>query len=334
MISSKTNHLSFWRHLNKLRWLCLLVVFSSLVFLPLLHTYQSQLNAHSYDLMATGEQQLFDFTDAIVAPLLHDAQNQLDSVKGTTWSANFWGLQISDPLAIVGQSAASHKLDLTFVLTAAIPLVVTLLFGRVFCGWICPATFLYELNSMFARGLHGLGLHVSYKHYRQQLKYGVLALGIVISAITGSVAFAAIYPPAIIGRELYYGLAAGGFGGGSIFFALTLLFDLLVAKRGFCRYLCPGGALYSLLGHFRLVRIQRLVNRCDDCAKCTVACEFGLDPMHDEFGQECNNCTACIAACPIDALTVRLIASDAEPQGMGHLSIKYSSPGAQSHAAA
>ena len=103
----------------------------------------------------------------------------------------------------------------------------------------------------------------------------------------------------------------------------TLLLDLLVARRGFCRYLCPGGALYSLLGRYRLLRIKRDPTGCNDCSKCNAICEFGLDPMRDSFGQECNNCTACMAACPTDVLRFTLNYKDLPYQGPGHLGHQY-----------
>ena len=140
---------------------------------------------------------------------------------------------------------------------------------------------------------------------------------------TGSVVFSAIYPPAVVGREIYYAIALGGFGSGMVYFLLILLFDLLVARRGFCRYLCAGGALYSLLGRFRLLRIKRVVENCNDCAKCSAVCEFGLDPLHDSFGQECNNCTSCMAVCPTDAMTFVISTRDIDPQGPGHLGRKH-----------
>jgi len=92
-----------------------------------------------------------------------------------------------------------------------------------------------------------------------------------------------------------------------------------VARRGFCRYLCPGGALYSLLGSFRLFRIQRKVEVCNDCAKCNAVCQFGLDPLRDKFTNECNNCTACIQACPTDALGFSISIKDKSYQGPGQL---------------
>ena len=108
-----------------------------------------------------------------------------------------------------------------------------------------------------------------------------------------------------------------------MFFVITLLFDLFVARRGFCRYLCPGGALYSLLGRYRPFRIRRIVESCNDCARCNQVCEFGLNPLRDDFGQECNNCSACIAVCPTDAMTFTVRLHDLANQGPGHLGRVY-----------
>ncbi len=323
-MNQKANRWFFlWRHLNKLRWVVLSLVFTMLVALPFVYVYQTYVAAHAYDLLAPDEKRLYDLVETLTAPLTDDPAEDLDAIKGNTWSGTFWGLQLTDPLAVVGQMAAALEVWWPLVLTALIPVLLTVLFGRFYCGWICPATFLYELNTNLAVWLRRLGLRTGRRRFDRRIKYLVLGLGLVLSAATGAVLVAAIYPPAIIGREIYYAVALGGFGAGSVFFVITLLFDLLVARRGFCRYLCPGGALYSLLGRYRLVRIQRIVENCNDCAKCNAVCEFGLDPLRDGFGQECNNCTACMAVCPTEAMTFRIRFRDQPDQGPGHLGRLY-----------
>ena len=273
-----------WKHLNKLRWLSLTIVFATLILIPFLHVYQTYVSAHTYDLLSASEKQIYDTMEWLSSPFVDDPEDQLDALKGNTWSGTFGGVQLSDPLAVLGQLVSSQAFYWPFILT---------------------------------------GLHIGNRRFDRRLKYVVLAIGLAVAVITGSVAFAAIYPPAVIGREIYYAIALGGFGSGVVFFLLTLLFDLLLTRRGFCRYICPGGALYSLLGRFRLLRIKRIVENCNDCAKCTAVCEFGLDPLHDQFGQECNNCTACVAVCPTDAMTFYFSPQDIANQGPGHLGRKY-----------
>ncbi len=319
-----SNSKMFWlKHLNKLRWLSLSVVFTMLILLPFISVYQTYVAAHAYDLLMPDEKHLYDVMELLTDPFTSDPESDLDAIKGTTWSGTFFGLKLSDPLAVLGQTAASMGVYTPFLITALIPIIFTLIFGRFFCGWICPATFLYELNTNLGAWLHKSGFPIGQQRFDRRLKYLVLIIGLVFSAFTGSVLVAAIYPPAIIGREIYYAIALGGFGVGAVFFILTLLFDLLVARRGFCRYLCPGGALYSLLGRYRLLRIRRQVTTCNDCKKCTAICEFELNPMRDDFGQECNNCTACIAICPTDALTFTMNYKDLPNQGPGHLGYQY-----------
>ncbi|HFD81194.1 MAG TPA: 4Fe-4S binding protein [Gammaproteobacteria bacterium] len=294
-----------------------------LLLLPMISLYQTYVAAHGYDLLSPAQQRFYDFMEMLTSPFTSDPEKGLDAIKGTTWSGRFFGLQLSDPLAVLGQIAAGFTLYWPFVLSALIPVAATLLLGRIYCGWICPATFLYELNSNVAALLRRAGLNFGRKRLDRRFKYLVLFLGLVLSAVFGSVWVALIYPPAIIGRELYYAIALNGFGVGAVFFVLTLLFDILVARRGFCRYLCPGGALYSLLGRYRLLRIRRDVRNCNDCVKCNAICEFGLNPMRDDFGQECNNCSACIAACPTDALSFGIAIRDLPNQGDGHLGPRY-----------
>ncbi len=58
-----------WRHLNKLRWVTLSVVFAMLVLLPFLHVYQTYVAAHAYDLLAPSERQIYDVMEALTAPV-------------------------------------------------------------------------------------------------------------------------------------------------------------------------------------------------------------------------------------------------------------------------
>lgn len=314
-----------WKHLNKARWVVLAVVFLMLVLLPYLHIYQNFVAAHAYDLLAPSEKSIYDTIEAITEPFVSDPAKDLNAIKGTTWSGTLFGLQLSDPLAVLGQIAAALGVYWPFVITALIPIGLTVVLGRFYCGWLCPATLLYELTDKTAAYLRHLGLPVGLGEHRfdKRFKYAILVLGLLLSGWLGTVVLSTIYPPALVGREIFYGIAYSSLGVGSVLFLFTLMFDVLVARRGFCRYLCPGGALYSLLGRYRPLRIQRIVENCNDCARCNIECQFGLDPRRDGFGQECNNCTACIAVCPTEALTFEIRLTDRPNQGQGHLSPSY-----------
>jgi len=78
-----------WKHLNKLRWLSLSLVFTMLIYLPYAHLYQTYQAAHAYDLLAESEKQIYDTMEMLTAPFVKDAEEDLDAIKGNTWSGTF-----------------------------------------------------------------------------------------------------------------------------------------------------------------------------------------------------------------------------------------------------
>lgn len=294
------------RHLNKLRHGVQIVVLLFVLAVPLLSLFQSHTAAHSIQWMQGAEKALFESIGDVVSWFSDDPAEDLDVIKGSVWSARIGGYTISDPLAVIGQIAAEWAVYWPFALSALIPLAVTLLLGRVFCGWICPAYLMYEIGDVFRQLLNRAGIRPRNFVLPLRTKYAVLAAGLAASAIIGVAVFPAIYPPAIIGREWYYRVYYGAFGSGFTLLAISLVLEIGFSRRAVCRYLCPGGAVYSLLSRFRVVRLRRDASGCINCEICDRICGLGLKPMTDVTGMECNNCTACIAACPTNVLTLRL----------------------------
>jgi hypothetical protein len=93
------------RHLNKLRWVVLSVVFALLILLPFLHLYQTYLAAYGYDLLDADKKFIFQTMETLTSPFTDNPVEDLDNIKGTTWTGTLFGLKISDPLAVVGHIA-------------------------------------------------------------------------------------------------------------------------------------------------------------------------------------------------------------------------------------
>jgi len=87
------SHFVLRRHLNKLRWLVLTLVFAILILLPLLHLYQTYLAAYAYDLFDADKKMFFQTMESLTAPFTDNPVDDLDSVKGTTWRGTFFGLR-------------------------------------------------------------------------------------------------------------------------------------------------------------------------------------------------------------------------------------------------
>lgn len=304
------------RHIETLRLAVQGTVFLMLLYLPCAALYVNVELAHAAHLLSDAERMIHASVRWLTGWMADDPE-ALDAVRGSTWSATLFGWRVSDPLAVLAQAAARLDLSWAFAATALVPLAGTLLLGRVFCGWLCPAGFLFSLAERLRAGLGRLGVPVGDATLDRRVKYGVLAAGTAASAALGAALLGALYPPAVLAREAHAVIVTGSAGGGGLFLGAALAFDLLVARRGFCRALCPGGALLSLLGRHRVVRVRRRAASCVDCGRCSAACGFGLDPMRDGFGQECTNCLSCVAACPTASLAPRLRLADAPPQGAG-----------------
>lgn len=269
-----------------------------LIIIPVLSVYESLRNQRD----EIGIRQRWD--TRATHRLLGDLENReaiTQSVRGSVWTLKAGDLLISDPLAVVDFVSASRILLDVFLLTALIPIACTVLLGRIFCGWICPADLLFEVAGKL-RSLAGIRTDVT---FASMTKYVVLLAGGTAALLTGSQVFAEIYPPRIVGAELYLWITFGTVGAGAWFLLAIVAFEIFVSRRFWCRYLCPGGALYSALGRWRLLRLKVDRSRCTDCRLCDRVCEFGLDPMNGRMGMECNNCGLCIRACGTNALEWR-----------------------------
>ncbi len=237
-----------------------------------------------------------------------DRAHMIAETQGSFWSARILGWSLSDPLAVFEAVAASRAFYAPLWWSLLVPTVGTLLLGRVFCGWICPMNLLLEVADR-CRGLLGfLELKQRDVRFSKRNKYILLALSLGLAALFSAPFLAFVYPPAVISRQVHLVIFGAGVGLGMYLILAIVAVELFVSRRWWCRYMCPGGALYSLLGRFRLVRISRNRHACAQCGDCVRACQFDLRPMLVELtGAECTNCGTCISKCASDALSYRFV---------------------------
>lgn len=280
------------------------------IALPLLQRYATVRAAGDRETLLN--EPLWRFFGAIFYPF-GDPEAIARFIKGILgWTLSFGGLTISDPLVAAGLRGLTPTLLLSILPT----LLLTLLVGRYFCGWICPAGFLSELIAGARGFLERHGVRLPSWRLDPRIRYFLLGLGTLFSALTGIQLFAYFYPPALLGRELYMALNVAQIGTGSVLLASVGLLELVAMPRVWCHSLCPGGAFYSLVSRFRLVRIQRQAAQCISCNQCVSACAFDQSPMTDRIGADCTSCGACVMACPTKALVVTLPIAGAIPSSV------------------
>ncbi len=86
----------------------------------------------------------------------------------------------------------------------------------------------------------------------------------------------------------------------SIFFAA--LFLNLAIPRFYCRFVCPLGALYGVLGRYALWRTGKKTPECSQCRLCDTRCEGACDPAGRIRIHECVLCMNCLYTCKDDLL--------------------------------
>ncbi len=251
---------------------------------------------------------------------------QTQSFRGGSWSAQLGPLSLSDPLGALESILARKKVVRVVVISLIVPVIATLLLGRIFCSWMCPVGFMLELSDKLRNVLKVLEIRPHDVHFARGTKYVLLAVGAATAFITAAPVLGYIYPPAIFNREAHdlvfgifdraeegkFGFWAGGLTWMSLVLMGILLFEVFVSRRWWCRYVCPGGALYSLIGTVRPVRVNLIAKNCTHCSDCVKACPIGLNPMLNKMGIECDNCGECISSCHDDALKYAIRVRDGE----------------------
>ncbi len=241
---------------------------------------------------------------------------------------------LTDPLLFVQILASGFfEIGTTTVIGAAIVAAFYFLIGgRVFCSWACPVNIVAD-TALWAR--RRLGIRQSAR-LKPSTRYWVLGLTLIVSAVTGTLAYELVNPVSLAHRSLIF-----GFGIGWLALAAVFLFDLLVMRHGWCGHLCPMGAFYGLIGARSLVRI-RADNRaaCDDCMECYEVCPEPqvIPPAVKSLASggspvildgNCTNCARCIDICPnhVFAFGLRFGSqAEAEPNDTGHTGMAAWSP--------
>ncbi|MGA2468469.1 MAG: 4Fe-4S binding protein, partial [Thermodesulfobacteriota bacterium] len=240
-----------------------------------------------------------------------------------------------DPLLGLNAVFAAREI-IGRALWALITIGVTLVIGRFFCAYVCPMGASIDfLDFLFFRKKKRLGLKAETSFRKAKL---FLLIIFVSAALTGlSLAFLMdpmalltrfytffLYPLAITLINLTLDLlrpvfqALGWITLSHLHYpqpvyymsAITLLIFggiivlNLLAPRFWCRYLCPLGALLSLISPLGLFK-RRVNEDCNECLKCQKACPMGAvaeNPMGTHL-PECIQCQTCAKVCPQNAIT-------------------------------
>lgn len=239
-----------------------------------------------------------------------------------------------DPLVALIM-ALTGSVILSGLLLSLIMIVVTVIFGRIFCGWMCPMGTVLDLT---AQVMPKKKASQTFGDSRfKNIKYYVLSF-LVLGSIAGFSAVMMFDPLVFLSRiftvNLYpffvlimnqglnlirpLALSAGMYelsmksieqpvfalGLLNLIVFLAVIGLVAVERRFWCRNLCPLGALLAVLSRFSL-HGRRVSDSCINCAKCARVCPMNAigGDFHETSYLECIQCERCAGVCPTDAIT-------------------------------
>jgi MauM/NapG family ferredoxin protein len=219
----------------------------------------------------------------------------------------------ADPLAAIGVVFAAGTLPGALI-WALVLVGLTLLLGRVFCGWICPLGTLQQLSSWLLSP-RSRRENLVVNRYRRWYALKTYLLAVLLAlALAGSLQIGLFDPLALAARGLASGLWPVLPGGRPVpggWLAAALLLAIVVASRFiprlFCRAFCPLGALLGIFARFAVFRIQRHGDACTSCRLCAFACQGADEPLGEHRVHECHVCLNCIPGCPERAIGYRAL---------------------------
>ncbi|MFC1539315.1 4Fe-4S binding protein [Candidatus Latescibacterota bacterium] len=221
------------------------------------------------------------------------------------------------------------------LLYSVFTIIFTVLFGRMFCGWMCPMGTIFDLSKYIiptkkAKKPFGNSPYKNIKYYVLIFLVSGSLLGFSAVIFFDPLVFlfrvftVNVYPYVVLGANQFLNLIRPlAFKAGALnlsmlsieqpaftlqLFSLSLFIAVIglisLERRFWCRNLCPLGALLAVLARFS-IRGRRVNDECIYCAKCAKSCPMNAitDNYQGTSPRECIQCERCKNICPVNAIS-------------------------------
>ncbi|HTP05888.1 MAG TPA: 4Fe-4S dicluster domain-containing protein [Nitrospirota bacterium] len=166
----------------------------------------------------------------------------------------------------------------------------TTIFGRLWCGWLCPQTVLVDATNFMATAWQR-----GYAAKAAAASAALLVSGVIAASLIGYFVSPYDLPSLLQTGGMPAKIAAGSW----LALSAMVFLDLIALRRRFCATVCPYAKLQSVLFDDRTLVVafdSRRGEECMQCSACVKACPVGID-IRRGSQMACIHCAECVDAC-------------------------------------
>lgn len=203
-------------------------------------------------------------------------------------------------------------------------MILTILIGRWFCGWMCAFGAYNDFIYFISKKVFKTRFKVDEKvdSILKYVKYIVLVFIMIISWTMKSSILESTSPWDVFGQitdisTIFSSLLIG------FIFLILITIGAAFIERFFCRYLCPLGAVFSIISKIGITKINKPKADCGKCRACTMNCSMGLKlyKVDGACGGDCINCLKCTEACPRKNANANILGQDLNQNLVGSVAM-------------
>ena len=271
------------------------------------------------------------------------AYGSFGTLSGFGWQT----VSLLCPLGALASMIAAKTIIPRAVVSIVIMAILVFLFGRFFCGWICPVPVMQRIRAFFrpskkrkqekhdraelslkianqelgcAGGCESCASSCAAKRAKFDSRHMVLGGSLLSAAIFGFPVFCLICPIGLSFAAvlLVWRLFAFGDMTITVVIVIAMLVLEMTLLRKWCSRFCPLSGLMNLISRFSRTTLPQIDDaKCLEttkgvaCSCCASVCDADINLRHIEYGErdlaDCTRCRACVDACPTKAISMPLV---------------------------